>query len=173
MNKQVFIINGSGGVGKDTFVELVSKRVDLPVMNFSSVDKVKEIAKIIGWDGGKTEKDRKFLCDLKALCVNYNDMPFQSMSEKVKEFTESDAIMLFLHIREPSEIEKAKAAFGGKTILIKREGVQKITSNKADNSVFDYQYDIVVNNDGDLVEFESKATEFVENFKANDIKAKY
>ena len=25
MEKQIFIINGSGGVGKDTFVELVAK----------------------------------------------------------------------------------------------------------------------------------------------------
>ena len=108
MNKQVFIINGSGGVGKDTFVELVSKVFNLSVMNFSSVDKVKEIARIIGWTGGKTEKDRKFLSDLKLLCTDYNNMPFNSMSEKVKEFTESDAAMLFLHIREPEEIEKAK-----------------------------------------------------------------
>ena len=69
MNKQVFIINGSGGVGKDTFVELVSKVFNLSVMNFSSVDKVKEIARIIGWTGGKTEKDRKFLSDLKLLCT--------------------------------------------------------------------------------------------------------
>ena len=41
MNKQVFIINGSGGTGKDTFVSLVSESI--PTMNFSSVDKVKEV----------------------------------------------------------------------------------------------------------------------------------
>ena len=66
MKKQVFIINGSGGVGKDTFVELVSENFLLPVMNFSSVDKVKEVARIIGWTGGKSEKDRKFLSDKRA-----------------------------------------------------------------------------------------------------------
>ena len=43
MNKQVFIINGSGGCGKDTFVSLVSDIVY--TTNFSSVDKVKEIAR--------------------------------------------------------------------------------------------------------------------------------
>jgi hypothetical protein len=54
MTKQVFIINGSGGCGKDTFISFVS---DIAcVTNFSSVDKVKEIARIIGWDGEKTER---------------------------------------------------------------------------------------------------------------------
>lgn len=160
-------------VGKDTFVELVSKVFNLSVMNFSSVDKVKEIARIIGWTGGKTEKDRKFLSDLKLLCTDYNNMPFNSMSEKVKEFTESDAAMLFLHIREPEEIEKAKVAFGAKTVLIKRDAVKQITSNMADGNVFNYQYDIVVDNDGDLAGFESKAAEFVKDFNLNNMKSSY
>ena len=66
MDKHIFIINGSGGVGKDTFVGLVSTQLNdmlkkfHTVINFSSVDKVKEIAKEIGWDGKKTEKNRKF-----------------------------------------------------------------------------------------------------------------
>ena len=56
--KNIVIINGYGGSGKDTFVEFVSKYNK--VYNFSSVDKVKEIAKLIGWNGKKEEKDRKF-----------------------------------------------------------------------------------------------------------------
>lgn len=171
--KQIFIINGSGCTGKDTFVGMISKLTNETVMNFSSVDKVKEIARIIGWTGGKTEKDRKFLSDLKLLCTDYNNMPFNSVSEKVREFTESDAAMLFLHIREPDEIEKAKIAFGAMTVLIKRDAIKQITSNMADGNVFNYQYDIVVDNDGDLVAFEKKATEFVSDFNANTMKSNY
>lgn len=173
MNKQIFIINGSGGVGKDTFVELVSKMLTLSVMNFSSVDKVKEIARIIGWTGGKTERDRKFLSDLKLLCTDYNNMPFNSMCEKVKKFTESNAAMLFLHIREPEEIEKARVAFGAKTVLIKRDVVKHITSNMADGNVFNYQYDIIVDNDGNLEDFNKKAIQFVEDFKSGKMKPNY
>lgn len=173
MNKQIFIINGSGGVGKDTFVELVSKMLTLSVMNFSSVDKVKEVARIIGWTGGKTERDRKFLSDLKLLCTDYNNMPFNSMREKVKEFTESNATMLFLHIREPEEIEKARVAFGAKTVLIKRDAVKHITSNMADGNVFNYQYDIIVDNDGNLEDFNKKAIQFVEDFKSGKMKPNY
>ena len=162
--KRIFIINGSGGSGKDTFVSLIQQNCNQPVYNFSSVDKVKEVAKSIGWDGSKTERDRKFLSDLKLLCTNYNDMPLNSMIEKVEEFMlDSDAVMLFLHIREPNEIERAKNIFNAKTILIKRDTVKQITSNDADGNVFNYNYDIVINNDKGIKELEIKALQFIEN----------
>lgn len=159
MAKQVFIINGNGGVGKDTFVSLVSELV--PTVNFSSVDKVKEIARIIGWDGGKTEKDRKFLSDLKLLCTDYNDMPFNSMKKKVVEFMNSNYTFLFLHIREPQEIKKAKSAFGAKTVLIKRDSIEHIISNMADKNVFNYDYDFVIGNNGTLDELKNEAIKFI------------
>ena len=54
MDKQVIIINGTGGSGKDTFVEYCSEFAK--VTNISSVDKVKEAAKIlVGWNGEKDE----------------------------------------------------------------------------------------------------------------------
>ena len=63
MNKQVIIINGTGGSGKDTFVRFCSEFAK--VTNISSVDKVKEAAKIlVGWNGEKHEKARKLLDDL-------------------------------------------------------------------------------------------------------------
>ena len=164
--KQIFIINGSGGSGKDTFVSLVRECMEERlnqnnlVDNFSSVDKVKEIAKIIGWDGKKTEKDRKFLSDLKLLCTEYNNMPFKSMQEKVEEFKNDDAEFLFLHIREPEEIEKAKKAFNAETILIIRDNIEQITSNMADKNVRDYNYDIVIYNNDTLEELKCKAMKF-------------
>lgn len=47
MEKEVVIINGTGGCGKDTFVNLTTKYGK--IYNFSSVDKVKEISKMVGW----------------------------------------------------------------------------------------------------------------------------
>lgn len=160
MNKQVFIINGSGGSGKDAFISLVSDNII--AMNFSSVDKVKEIARIIGWNGEKTERDRKFLSDLKILCTEYNDMPLNSMKEKYAEFlNDANAILLFLHVREPEEIERAKKSFNAKTILVKRDSIKHITSNMADANVYNYDYDIVINNDAGLDELKHKADCFV------------
>lgn len=168
IQKQVYIINGSGGVGKDTFVDLVSNELnDLlkkfhTVINFSSIDKVKEIAKEIGWDGKKTEKDRKFLSDLKVLTSDYCDMPFKSMESKVYEFIKDDnSYMLFLHIREPEEISRAAKAFNAKTILVTRDQVKHITSNMADENVFNYDYDVVIDNSGTLDDLKVKAKGFI------------
>lgn len=171
MTKQVFIINGSGGVGKDTFVEFVSD--NFSTMNVSSVDKVKEVARVVGWSGGKTEKDRKFLSDLKLLCTDYNDMPLNSMKEKYEEFINNDSIFLFLHIREPEEIEKARMIFDAKTILLKKDSVKHITSNMADANVYKYDYDIVVNNNGGIDELREKAFCLAKDSINNQLKKEY
>lgn len=169
MDKHIFIINGSGGVGKDTFVELVSLELNdrlkrfHTVINFSSVDKVKEIAKEIGWNGRKSEKDRKFLSDLKVLSSNYCDMPFQSMKNKVSEFIKNDENkFLFLHIREPEEIKRAVKEFDAKTVLIVRNNVKHITSNMSDNNVFNYNYDYIIQNNGTIADLKRKAKELIE-----------
>ena len=69
--KKVFIINGAAGVGKDTFVEIAKYKIfiktGLPTYNISSVDNVKTAAKILGWDGEKDARGRKFLSDLKII----------------------------------------------------------------------------------------------------------
>ena len=163
-NKQVFIINGMARSGKDTFVDLVTERLPIgAVMNYSSIDKIKEIAKKIGWDGRKTERDRKFLSDLKVLCTGYNDLPFRSLRHKVEEFYEDHyARMLFLHIREPEEIERAKEAFRAKSISIIRPSIEQITSNMADANVYHYNYDITIYNDGTLEDYKKKALDFIE-----------
>lgn len=168
MKKQIFVINGSGGVGKDTFVELVSVELNdklkkfHTVVNFSSVDKVKEIAREIGWDGKKSEKDRKFLSDLKSLTSDYCDMPFQSMKNKIKEFIGSDEEqVLFLHIREPEEIKRVVDEFKAKSILIVRDSVMHITSNVSDKNVFDYYYDFVIENNGTIEDLRNKVRQFI------------
>lgn len=175
LDKNIFIINGSGGVGKDTFVELVSVELNNKlkrfhtVINFSSVDKVKQIAKEIGWNGKKSEKDRKFLSDLKILTSEYCDMPFESMKSKVTEFMEDEENkFLFLHIREPEEITRAVKEFRAKTILIIRNSVKHITSNMADENVFNYNYDFVIDNSGTKEELNNKAKDFIREVIENE-----
>ena len=168
MKKHIYVINGSGGVGKDTFVELIKKclqdrQLNGVLINFSSVDDIKRIAYELGWDGGKSEKDRKFLSDLKYLATEYNDFPFNCMKKMVHSFKADEvSLVLFLHIREPKEIERAVAEFGCKTILIKRDRVKHITTNMADKNVFNYKYDFVIENNGTLDELRQKCNKFVE-----------
>lgn len=162
MNKQIYIINGSGGVGKDTFVKLVADHV--PTWNYSSVTKVKEIAKKIGWTGSKAEKDRKFLSDLKILTSEFCDMSFKSLQEEVLKFNSSDDTkFLFLHIREPEEIKRAVDEFEAKTILIRRDSVEHITSNISDKNVFNYKYDVVINNNGTIDDLNKRVKRFIKD----------
>ena len=146
--------------GKDTFAKFLNDIV--PTLKYSSIDKVKDIAKLCGWNGGKTEKDRKFLSDLKLLTTEYSNMAFEAIKSKVNEFLEdSQYVVMLIDIREPAEIEKAKIAFGAKTILIENKNVKTISSNMADANVFNYTYDYTVKNNGTLDDFRENVEEFV------------
>ena len=82
--KLVIIVNGKPRAGKDTFAQLLNQYEN--VYKISSIDKIKQIAIDCGWSGKKTEKDRKFLSDLKMLVSDYSDVIFDGMLEKVMDF---------------------------------------------------------------------------------------
>ena len=89
-------------------------------------------------------------------------MPFKDLQNKVDEFRKDDfAEFLFLHIREPKEIEPAKREFQAKTVLVKRDAVEPITSNMAARNVFNYEYDFIISNNGTLDELNKKARIFI------------
>jgi dephospho-CoA kinase len=160
VKKHVFITNGMARCGKDTFAMFLEEFV--PTLKYSSIDKVKSIAKLCGWNGGKTEKDRKFLSDLKVLTSEYSDMPFNNVASKVSEFIRDNVhSVMLIDIREPEEIEKAKIIFGAKTILIKNDRVPNISSNMADANVYNYNYDFTIENNGTLEEFKETIRQFV------------
>lgn len=189
----VVIINGCGGVGKDTFVEQCRKccsykyrdiDVIFQIMNYSTVDKIKEIAKKLGWDGAKTEKDRKFLSDLKELTSEYNDFSYNETIRRIREeYKESSENykniksvsiirkFLFIHCREPKDIQRivdfCKTEFVDvnvldiHTLLIRNNRVKNITSNIADANVENYEYDYIIDNDSDIQSLEEKAQNFL------------
>lgn len=165
--KEIIIINGSGGVGKDTFVEFCQKYCN--VKNISSVDKVKEAARVLtGWNGTKDEKSRKLLVDLKQLGIEYNNAPFKYIVESAEKFKTTDEEMMFVHIREIEEIEKVRKATNARTLLVTNKNVPIITSNESDKNVMNYQYDFYIRNDGTLEDLNNTAKNFVENFRKKE-----
>ena len=159
MDKKIVIINGTGGAGKDTFVEFCSEIEK--VLNISTVDKVKEAAKIlVGWNGEKDEVSRKLLVDLKRLSINYNDSPTKYVLEMAEKFRSSEDNLMFVHIREIEEIEKTKELLNAKTLLITNPRVKLITSNDSDGKVNEYKYDYYIENDGTLEDLKNKAVKF-------------
>lgn len=157
-NNKVIVISGSGGCGKDTFVNFC-KQYSTKVMNKSSVSYVKQVAQYCGWEGTKSDKDREFLSNLKDCLTKWNDLPFKDMEKFIMACKNK---IIFLHIREPQEIERMKQEYDALTLLIRNPNVPQIKSNHADAYVENYEYDCAINNDGTLDELKEKAKEFIE-----------
>jgi dephospho-CoA kinase len=163
MKSRVYITNGMGGCGKDTFADFMKQMVPY-VIKISSIDRIKTIAGMCGWNGGKTEKDRKFLSDLKVLTSEYSDLAFNYLKSWVNQTQRDDYMfrVLLIDIREPDEIERAKNEFGAKTILITNDRIEPILSNMADANVFEYTYDYTIDNSGSFEDFEANIRIFAE-----------
>lgn len=140
--------------------------------SISTVSLVKAIASTVGWDGIKSPEDRKFLSDLKKLLTDWNDVPYKSTADaimqdytKLRSFGVSeDKILFFVHCREPEEIEKFVERLGAKTILVRREEVEELQqSNDSDEGVFNYEYDYIIENSGDLDDLYNKAMKFIDS----------
>jgi len=161
MEKVAIVINGAGGVGKDTLCELAAKH--FKVKNISSITPIKEVAALCGWDGTKDNKARKFLSDLKNLCVEYNNYPTVWAKARYDEFLLSDDDIMFVHIREPEEIAKFVAATDGKAKTLLVRGGKRMSNEKygniSDDGVENYPYDYYFLNENTL---DIAETEFVE-----------
>lgn len=157
-NKKIFIMNGSGASGKDTVAEIIKKY--FPIIKYSSIDGVKEYAKTMGWEGKKTEKDRKFLSELKRILIEYNDFPYKDVSNVIEDFLQDfcPKQICVIDIREADEIDKIKKHFKDCniiTILIRTSRVEKIISNDSDKNVEEYNYDYIIENNGTLKDLEA------------------
>lgn len=164
--KVTIVINGVGGAGKDTLISFVAEKYW--IKNVSSIDPIKNIASVIGWNGQKDEKSRKFLSDLKKITTDYNDYALNYILEEQKSFLSGPEEIMFVHIREPKEIEKFVSRSKGETLtlLIKpREELQnKQFGNVSDDNVENYDYDLVFNNNHSIEETKELWLEF---FKKN------
>lgn len=170
---KVYVINGVPMSGKSQFcdfcIEYLNKRGAYGT-SISTVSLIKAIASTVGWDGIKSPEDRKFLSDLKKLLTDWNDVPYKSTVDAImQDYTKlrsfgvlEDKILFFVHCREPEEIKKFVERLGAKTILVRREEVEGLQqSNDSDEGVFNYKYDYIIENSGDLDDLYNKAMNFI------------
>ena len=169
---RIVVLNGRACVGKDLFVTLCASCLGADkVKNYSTVDYVKAVAAFIGWDGTKDDKSRKFLSDLKDALTEWDDIPYRRTKIEIENFQEkmnklggkyAENGVMFIHCREPKEIQRLKEEFGATTLLIRRDAAEGANwQNHADQNVLDYEYDYVILNNGTLSELRANAEMFL------------
>lgn len=181
---KVVIINGKPQSGKDTFCKYAQGYCDddesANTLIISSVDPLKEMLTQLGWDGTKTNKIRDMLMDMKQLWVQNQDGPTMFLFNNILEFhkacTGEDNIV-FVHIREPEEIKKLVNALTGfesmgidviSLLIIRGSGEdtpnQPAETRRSDDEALinNYEYDVTINNDEDLIKLQELAAEFVD-----------
>lgn len=160
--KKVIIINGRGGVGKDTICDTVAKFYK--VRNISSITPIVDIAKYAGWNGEKNPASRRMLSQLKQVFTEWGDISFVYCIEHYKQFLETDEQIMFVHIREPQEIARLKQSIGDicQTMLVRR-GEQTLLGNASDDSVENYTYDYYFDNNCELSSLDDNVKTFFEN----------
>lgn len=165
--QKVVILNGSGGCGKGTFVGYLSRYVS--VYECSIVDEAKKILHSYGWDGKKDERIRMCLCALLD-ALKIIDIPHKYLVERYLDFSQDDLNdIMTIDIRDPGDIERMVEFFYNvgcpvKTVLIERPSIEKITSNHADAGVANYSYDLIIENDGDIDDWDYTAKWFLDHF---------
>ena len=170
MEKIVIIINGNGGVGKDTLCDFAS--LQYRVTNVSSVTPIKKIAEQSGWRGEKDARSRKFLADLKRAFTDYNDLPYKYLVREYEKFLHNNSQILFVHIREGEEIEKFKryVELPCATLLIKRDSISQNWGNTSDDNVENYKYDYIYNNNNTLSEAPADFGKFLNKIMTDALK---
>lgn len=161
----VFIVNGQGKAGKGLFVDNI-RAYDKALFDkeriaqTSIIDRVKAIAENCGWHGGKEKEDRQFLYEMKQLLTKYNDLPYQTIKNTINYFGNGLKYpYIFVDAREVEDIDRLKNDYQCTTILVIR-GDQHYYGNKADDDVFNYTYDYIIENNGTVDEFKDTCKTF-------------
>lgn len=165
--KKIMITNGSGGCGKDTLAEIMSKYVD--IIKYSSIDFFKELGTLGRMCSQKNEPERILLYNLKKAFIEYNDLPTILCGEEIDNFLQSDEDgILIIDVREPEEIQKLKDLYPQIiTVLVTNKNVPVITYNSSDANVFDYVYDYIVDNSYTLEILEESAKTLLQELDFN------
>lgn len=173
---KVVVVNGAPNAGKSLFERLCHEKCGIfeDAVGFdgvkplyvditSTVDFVKDIARECGWDGTKTPENRKFLSDLKALLTQWRNVPYEMIVTRARMLPKTYDWIMFVDCREPEEIQKLKDGMNATTLLIRREQAENAeTSNNSDTNILNYDYDLTIWNNSDIIDLERQAENFIE-----------
>ena len=165
---RIYVVNGFPESGKTTFERIIQKFLGREnVFIYSTIDTIKDLANMIGWDGKKDDRGRRLLSDLKAVMNQYNDYTIKEIADYLRTVETLGRYgtiepIVFVDSREPKEIARIVREFNARTIYIKREKETEFT-NSSDQNVKDYYYDVYIWNNKDLPHFGFEIVDFLRN----------
>ena len=152
---KVVIINGYPGSGKDTFVQLCKDRYPWLVSNIHTSNPAKDALRGLGWSGEKDGQSRALLAQLIKQSYDLYNGPVRyvkSFHDRLYEGCSTKDCVMFVHCREPENIDKFKEVFPDLiTLFVNRdEAADKDFTNFSDSGVANYNYDLYLDNNGSL-----------------------
>lgn len=153
---RVIFLNGPATAGKGTVAKCIREIFKVEVVEYSSIDYVKEVAyKHFGWDGIKDRAGRNLLYEIKQSMIKYNNLPAKKVMAKLLNCFANDVVIV--DVREPDEIEKLTElckmfGFISTTVLIQNENAvekaEALDLCPSDRKFGKYDYDLYIDNNG-------------------------
>ena len=161
--KQIIIINGYAGSGKDTFIDMCQECTRATRLWTSTP--AKKALMELGWDGVNKGADIRYvlqqLIEMSEFMfdgtVAYLDVALAKISDG----------LVFIHCREHGKINRLKTRYNAKTLFISSERAKQLAkttlSNTSDTCCLEnYDYDTVIDNNDGFAELRQKAKEYCE-----------
>lgn len=170
---KLICVNGYPGSGKTTFEDFCIEKLGDCGHKISTIDFIKEICSLSGWNGEKTPETRAFLSEVKDLFSRapWGDVPLMQVEKfcngleaylKFLDQADLQTFYVFVDAREPDNIDTLKEKFDVITVLIVRPSLNTDDlSNHADRDVENYDYDYIISNCGSINYLKLTAEDFV------------
>lgn len=182
--KAIIVINGKGGIGKDTLINALA-RADVMVYNASSIDPIKDMCEELNKTGIKDLAYRSLLSSVKKTVDEYyeaeNGISYTTehlIKAMTLWHTQTDIhapeySVMFVHIREPENIAKFVKEATKKlrlwrdedtiltSLLVESERSLEVYGNSSDDDVDKFNYDYKFTNNGTVEEDSKRFVEFI------------
>jgi len=172
MNNTIFIVDGLQGSGKKSFISKVREKL-LNVYIISYHNNLETIARKMGWRNKPDDLENYiFLRKIHHLWVSFNNELYNSVIKDIEELN-SPHITIFILPKTGKDIDKLVEGLkehNVKTVLIYNKKVAEVY--KDINHINNYNYDIIINNNGSLSDLKKEADIFIGRYVKHFLRMK-
>ena len=152
--KTIIGVSGKARSGKDTVAEFLT---GFGFIRCALADKLKKFAYMLGWDGKKDEKGRRFLQHLGTVVREYDEDGWIKLLEKDPKFMGAERVVI-TDIRYPNEAFWVQNAYGQVVRIEGRGGLEGEAAKHPSETSLDnfFEWDFIVDNSGGFPELQEQ-----------------